>query len=278
MMSSEFSALSREYQASLDKDFISSQKEMKSSASATFEDYGKLYEKMTLQVKGKLTSLKSKKTSKLSATLAMKQAKKSRQIESESERDEDSNTNNLDWEEDTNSDTCSDREELIEFRTDLDVPHQTSQPISIQKNDAPDAITPSSTLTVLDLEDHFQQELSKASILADFHERYILSTLEKKRNGIEVDLQAEARRLWQETVDANPLVALENISRSLLSGENRFESDFEKQGASIREVTGDEQNIPLSQSSRHFANFIPSAAPQLDLDMLDEELNRMGKI
>lgn len=273
MMSSEFSALSKEYQATLDKDFLESQKEMKTSASATFEDYSSLYSKMTQQVKGKLTSLKSKKTSKLSATLAMNQAKKSRQMESESERDEDSNAINLDWEEDTNSDTCSDREELIEFRTDLDVPHQASQPINIHPHVAPDAITPSSTLTALDLDDHFQKELSKASILADFHERYILSTLEKKRNGVAVDLQAEARRLWQETVDANPLVALENISRALLSGEARLESGAqENQGASIRELASDEQNIPLSRGSHHFAAFIPSAAPRLDVEGLDEEL------
>jgi hypothetical protein len=273
MMSSEFLTLAKEYQATLEKEFVESQKNLKKSHSATFEDYGSLFNKMTEQVKGKLTNLKSKKTSKLSVTLAFNQAKKIRQMESESENDDYGNT--LDWEEDTNSDTCSDREELIEFRTDLEITHQHSEPLSIKKNDdiSESLNTPASTLTSHELDNHFQKELTKATILADFHERYILSTLEKRRQCIPVDSN-EARRLWQETVDANPLMALENISRSLLSGDLTSLEPYQTSTSTIKELTFEEQNTPLSHGSRKFANFIPSSTPKLDIDdLLLERMN-----
>ena len=281
-MMTDFSTLAKEYQDGLPQEYLDQygNSEPSMPRSSSFEAYESLYLKMSQQVRGKLTNIKQRKrknVGKFDAKLVAGGAVE----ESESEVDDQGATSNeLYWEEDTDS-TCSDSEDLIAFRNDLEflditksAPIDIIQPLPVSTKLSVPSPQSDVAETIHDLDEQFQKELSKASILADFHERYILASLERKRLGLQTT-QHDSRRLWQETIDANPLVALENISRSLLSVERQTPEPHQTSSGSIRELVEGEEGITLSQRSQEYHGFIPNISPRLDID--DDFLERASK-
>jgi hypothetical protein len=257
---SEFTFLSREYKSTLEQDYILEQ-EKTIPRTSSFTAYDALYSKMTASVKGKFKTFKRAKKDKIETD---------EEVEIEGA---------LDWEEDTISGDISE-EELIDFRSDLEyltLPQAaTSAVVDLNLNAfASVALLETEELIVTpspqELNDRFHQELNKASILADFHERYILASLERRRNS-EVgnqDKTENATRAWRESIDANPLIALEDISRTMLA--RGISHSGEKIGGHrpqpvLYELDTDEEVHTLSDQSKSFSSFIPGIAPRLAID------------
>jgi hypothetical protein len=118
------------------------------------------------------------------------------------------------------------------------------------------------------LDELFQSELSRATVLAEFHERYIHRVLERRRelNDNTTNLgHFERHRIWQETMNDHPMLALENIGRSLRANPAR-PSVLEQQDseATIQEIV--DSVVEISASSHSFSQFILTDVPQLHLD------------
>ncbi|KAJ3329887.1 hypothetical protein HDU91_003733, partial [Kappamyces sp. JEL0680] len=249
-----------------------------------------LYSQMTESVKANLSTFKVKRAKKKTH-----QAKGHR-LETTDEDVSDANLTTLDgkqleWEEDTNSAPGSDDEALIDFRTDLEsapIYQAATSAVDMVGKPLPRPVHPEAEVVELampsaqDLNDLFHAELGKASILADFHERYILASLERKRNS-ELDDPAlqthDATKAWRESIDAHPLIALEDISRSMLAkGISHSGAAFHhgepavSRQTTIRELQEGEETVQLSSASKLFTGYLPLDTPRLDVD---EELLAM---
>jgi hypothetical protein len=190
---------------------------------------------------------------------------------------------NLGWEEDTDDEV--ENEEVLGFRKDFDLPGgdaRVRNPLGTASAGEVDNIAMTNTnsnvdstaistlmengdamktpdlLTTSELEDSFNKELTKATIKADFDERYIQSSLERRRLGLSMQ---EPVSTWKQSIQANPLTTLENISRSVL--ERAASIEFEV--GTIKELEENTIPVEIAQSSQKYSHFLPLDAPILDL-------------
>ena len=176
----------------------------------------------------------------------------------------------LAWEEDTDDEM--ENEEVLKFRQDLGDNATLDTKSAIKIVDIDTAVTTlanpvkaddnidmiSEPQSTHELEDSFHKELTNATIKADFDERYIQSSFERRRLGLPLD---SATSTWKQSIQANPLTALENISRSVLL-EKRVLSEEFKVGT-IKELEDD--CVEISEASKKYADFLPLDAPILNL-------------
>jgi hypothetical protein len=66
---------------------------------------------------------------------------------------------------------------------------------------------------------------------------------------------------WKQSIQANPLTTLENISRSVL--ERAASIEFEV--GTIKELEDNSIPVEIAQSSQKYSHFLPLDAPILDL-------------
>ncbi|KAJ3320153.1 hypothetical protein HDV06_005630 [Boothiomyces sp. JEL0866] len=247
-VSPEFQEIATEYYSQFPLEIRTTQLNTTHKRTASFEPYDVLFGQIKDAVNLGLKVPAAKKSEKIRNLL---QSRSFRESDSE-----DVFSDDLNWE--SESDSECDCESLIEFRTDgefasieLAVEIMTEKLEEVEK-----------AQNQVELDQHFQNELLKSSMLADFHERYILKALERKR----LDGEAEtavggmnlAQSVWKETLQANPMQFLENIGRNLPSKEEDIGLT-----ATIHEM---EELVEISESSKEYSKYIPSFATRLNVD------------
>ncbi|KAJ3312305.1 hypothetical protein HDV04_003198 [Boothiomyces sp. JEL0838] len=247
-VSPEFQEIATEYYSQISIEYRDLQSKSTHKRTASYEPYEVIFSQVKDAVKLGL-QIPQKNTSKTNNTLKTRSIKES---DSEERFSDD-----LDWESESDSD-C-DCESLIEFRTDGEF--ASLQKVVETMTEKLDEVV--KVHNQVELDQRFQSELLKSSMLADFHERYILKALERRRlendtiENIKKDVNL-AQSVWNETLQANPMQVLENIGRNLPPKEDDIGLT-----ATIHEM---EELVEISDSSKEYSKYIPSFATRLNVD------------
>jgi hypothetical protein len=271
----EFTQLSKEYRQSFSATGADAIPD--GANSPRFQPYDNLFQNICDEVAIKLAAKKIRFKNKCPKGKILNGQSAKNILESESEGSE--YLSEIQWESDTDSEMDEVIEELVAFRTDLEpLEHLTKEPLGIQKlihdlipeNSNGEVEIVYEEESIADLEDRFHRELNKSAVLADFHEKYINHVLVQERENGPLHAhvkQADAHRIWKETVSENPLFALESISHTFTELEHisRNRNDIPVQETDrIKEIYT--VDIELSERSRRFADFIPTITPRLNFD------------
>ncbi|KAJ3000627.1 hypothetical protein HDV02_004312 [Globomyces sp. JEL0801] len=259
--STSFSTLSAEYHSTLTSEYIKETSDNQHGLvrTSSYESYDKIYQKIQSTV---IETLNNKKNSKMV----------------DESNDSDEETDELSWE--TSSNTSAKTEVLLDFRPDLTT---TEQPIIYNDSNQIETEVHVPEKSVGELEQQFEKELLNSTILADFHERYIVRSLESKREAQEmemIDIESDldgmnARKAWMDVMTANPMMMLETLGRSISqskaaaayssSSGDSFRKAESLPISSIDELGDDDDGFTLNESSRKFARFIPQVIPRLNV-------------
>ncbi|KAJ3271454.1 hypothetical protein HDV01_006660 [Terramyces sp. JEL0728] len=256
-LSPDFQEIATEYYAQTTQEYRDHQSNVSHRRTASFEPYDVIFGQIKDAVKIGLQTLSNKPTRNTGANT------KPRTL-SDSDL-EDRYSDGLDWESD--SDGENDCESLIEFRTDGEFASLKAA-VETMAEKLDDVVK---VQNQIEMDQQFESELLKSSMLADFHERYILKALERRRleettNASDSNDMQLAQSVWKETMQANPMQVLENIGRNLAHQEEEIGLS-----ATIHEM---EELVEISESSKEYSKYIPSFATRLNVtdEMLDKEM------